>query len=240
MNRIARAALCLVVMLALTDRAAAEDPRSLTDSEVANRLQYIQSSLDGGQKAANLWWYGWLIGYRGATAEQIVAHVRADTEKDRQDTLVGAVTSSFGVIGQLVAPVEAGRLAVRLRAMPGDTPEARRAKLAAAESFLRRSAAQEEFGRSWKMHAITGAVNLGIGLFLRLRYDRPARDALAIFALGQLVSEVQIFTQPTRAVHDLREYERRSGFGQRSAVGADQPTWYVGATPGGFVVGCRF
>ena len=239
-SRIARAALWLAVLFTLTNQAAAEDPRSPTDSEVADRLQYIQSSLDGGQKAANLWWYGWLIGYGGATAEQIVAHSRADTEKQKQDTLVGYVTSSFGVIGQLVAPVEAGRLAVRLRAMPGDTPEARRAKLAAAESFLRRSAAQEEFGRSWKMHAITGAVNLGIGLFLWLRYDRPARDGLAMFALGQLVSEVQIFTQPTKAVRDLREYERRSDFRHASAVGAEHPTWYVSATPGGFAVGCRF
>jgi hypothetical protein len=240
MNRIARTALWLAVVLALTNRAAAEEPRSLSDSEVANRLEYIQSSLDGGQRAANLWWYGWLIGYGGATAEQFVAHSQADTRKQRQDTLVGYVTSSFGVIGQLVAPVEAGRLAVRLRAMPGDTPEARQAKLAAAESFLRRSAAQEEFGRSWKMHAITGAVNLGIGLFLWLRYDRPARDGIAMFVLGQLVSEVQIFTQPMKAVHDLREYERRPDFGHASALGAEHPTWYVSAMPGGLVVGCRF
>ena len=240
MNRVARTVMWLALMLAFTNRAVAEDPMSLTDPEVANRLQYIQSSLDGGQKSANLWWYGWLAGYGALTAEQIVAHSGADTEKERQDTLVGSVTSAFGVIGQLVAPVEAGRLAVQLRAMPGDTPEARRGKLAAAESFLRRSAAQEEFGRSWKMHAITGAVNLGIGLFLWLHYDRPARDGLAVFALGQLVSEVQIFTQPMKAARDLREYERRSDFGRASALGADQPTWYVGVTPGGFVVGCRF
>ncbi len=213
---------------------------ALTDSEVTNRLQYIQSSLDGGEEAADLWWYGWGIGYGALTAEQFVAHSRADTEKERQDTLVGYVTSSFGVIGQLAAPVEAGRLAAQLRAMPGETPEERKVKLAAAENALRRSAAQEAFGRSWKMHAISGAVNLGIGLFLSLRYDRPGRDGLTTFAIGQLVSEVQIFTQPMNAVRDLREYERRSDFGRATAAGADHSTWYVSATPGGFVVGCRF
>jgi hypothetical protein len=61
-----------------------------------------------------------------------------------------------------------------------------------------------------------------------------------MFALGQLVSEVQIFTQPMKAVRDLREYERRPDFGHASAVGAEHPTWYVSATPGGFAVGCRF
>ncbi|MGD1148204.1 MAG: hypothetical protein ABR961_09665 [Thermoanaerobaculaceae bacterium] len=240
MKCIARSASVVLVLLVLAHRAAAEDPMSLADSEVTNRLQYIQSSLDGGQEAANLWWYGWGVGYGSLTVEQFVANCRADTKKERQDTLVGYVTSSFGVIGQLVAPVEAGRLAAQLRAMAGDTPEARQAKLAAAESFLRQSAAQEAFGRSWRMHAITGAVNLGIGLFLSLRYDRPGRDGLAIFAIGELVSEVQIFTQPMKAVRDLLEYEHRSDFNHATAGGADHSTWYVSATPGGFVVGCRF
>jgi hypothetical protein len=240
MNRMVRSMSVVMALLALASTVGAEDPQSLADSEVTGRLQYIQSSLDAGQGAANLWWYGWTAGYGAATAEQIVAHCQADTTKERQDTLVGYVTSAFGVIGQLVAPVEAGRLAAQLRAIPGQTPEERQAKLTAAESFLRRSAAQEAFGRSWKMHAITGAVNLGIGLFLWLRYDRPVRDGLVIFATGQLVSEVQIFTQPMKAVRDLREYEQRSEFDHTRTVGADHSTWYVGATPGGMVMGCRF
>ena len=239
MNCVATSASVFVVLIALTNCAATEDPRSLADSEVTSHFVYIQSSLDGGQKAANLWWYGWGAAYGALTVEQFVAHSQADTEKERQDTLVGYVTSSSGVIGQLVAPVEAGRLAARLRAMPGDTAEQRQTKLAAAESFLRRSAAQEALGRSWKMHVMTGAVNLGIGLFLWLRYDRPARDGLTVFAIGQLVSEVQIFTQPMKAVRDLREYEQGSDLRHASSVGADHPTWYVSATHRGFVVGCR-
>jgi hypothetical protein len=240
MDRIARSASVLVALLALTNHAVAEEPTNPSDSEVTQRLQYIQDALDGGRKAANLWWYGWLAGYGALTVQQVVAHSGADTEKQEQDTAVGAVTSALGAIGQLAAPVEAGRLAVRLRALPGDTPEERLAKLATAESYLRRSAAQEEFGRSWKVQAITVGVNLGAGLFLWLHYDRPARDGLATFAIFQAISEVQIFTQPMKAVHDLREYERRSDFGRASARGAGNPSWYVGAAPGGFVAGCRF
>jgi hypothetical protein len=237
-KRVTRAVLGLVAMLALVNRAAAEDPKSLTDSEVAARLRFIQGTLDQGQKAANLWWYGWLIGYSGATAQQLAAHFRATSITQKEDTAVGYVTSAIGAIGQLVVPVEAGRFALRLRVKPEDTPEARRAKLAAAESYLRRSAAEEEFGRSWKMHAITAAINLGIGIFVWLHYDRPDTDGLGVFVLGQLVSEVQIFTQPMGAVRALHEYERADFAGAGAA--ADRPTWYVSATPGGFVVGCRF
>ncbi len=240
MSGMASAAARAAVMLALAGPALAGEPAAMTDTEVTNRLQFIQGSLDGGQEAANLWWYGWLIGYGGAAVQQFIAHSNADNENRKQDTAVGYVTSAIGVVGQLVAPLEACRLAARLREMPGDTPEARRAKLAAAEGYLRRSAAQEAFGRSWKMHAITAAVNLGTGLFLWLHYNRPDRDGLGIFCVGQVVSEIQIFTQPMRAVRDLREYEGRSEFDRPATAGAGRPTWYVVPTPRGLVVGCRF
>ncbi len=154
--------------------------------------------------------------------------------------LVGSVTSALGAAGQIVFPLEAGRLAARLRVLPDATPEERRAKLASAESILRLSAAQEASGRSWKAHAVAGAVNLAAGLVIWRHYDRPARDGLVTFAIGQLISEVQIFTQPTRAIRDLQEYERRVGFDRAGALGGDRRTWYVGVIPGGLVVGCRF
>jgi hypothetical protein len=154
--------------------------------------------------------------------------------------LVGAATTAFGAGGQLVFPLQAGRFATRLRAMPADTPEARRAKLAAAEGYLRKAAAQESFGRSWKTHAMAAAVNLAAGLTIWLHYDRPAEDGLVTFAIGQIISEVQIFTQPMRAVRDLREYEQRSDFGAVGMAIDPRRTWYVSVAPGGFVVGCRF
>jgi hypothetical protein len=153
---------------------------------------------------------------------------------------VGSVTTALGAAAQLAFPQDAGWFAARLRAMPGDTPEARRVKLAAAEGYLRKAAAQESFGRSWKTQAIATAVNLAAGLTIWLHYDRPARDGLVAFAIGQAISEAQIFSQPMRAVRDLREYEQRSDFGAVGMAADPGRTWYVGVTPGGFVVGCRF
>jgi hypothetical protein len=240
MERIGKAASVFAILLLLAVQLAAQEASNLGDAEVTNRLAYIQNSFDGGQKAANLWWYGWFIGYSAATVGQVAVYSGSDDEKQRQDMLVGAVTTALGAGGQIVFPLKAGRFAVRLRAMPADTPEARRVKLAAAEGYLRKAAAQESFGRSWKTQAMATAVNLAAGLTIWLHYDRPAKDGLVTFAIGQIISEVQIFTQPMRAVRDLKEYEQRSDFGAVGMAADPGRTWYVSVAPGGFVVGCRF
>jgi hypothetical protein len=239
MNRVERLVWVSVALLLLAGRAVGQEVVSLTDVEVSNRLAYIESALDAGRPAANLWWYGWMAGYGAATAGQLAVRSSTDNEKQRQDMLVGAYTTAFGAAGQLIFPLEAGRFSARLKGLPGATPEARRAKLAAAEELLRTGAAQERLGRSWQPHALAAAVNLGAGLVIWRRYDRPARDGLLTFAIGQIISEVQIFTQPMRAVRDLREYERRSDFDRTSALRPER-TWYVSAIPGGLVVGCSF
>ncbi len=240
-TRIAKAASMGVALFLLAGHASAQDVSGPSDREVTRRIEFLQGALDAGRPAADLWWDGWLIGYGAATFGQIVGQYGTHDEKTKQDLLVGAVTTGLGAIGQLAYPLDAGRLAAQLRAMPDSTPEARQAKLAAAERFLRRSAAQEELGRSWRAHAISGAVNLAAGLVIWRHYDRPARDALLTFALGQLVSELQIFTQPTKAVRDLREYESRSDFGRvTGAVPDPRATWYVSAAPGSLLIGCRF
>jgi len=240
MKHFGKAAPVFVVLLLLATPLAAQEVQDLGSAEVTNRLAFIQSALDGGQKAADLWWYGWITGYSAATAGQLAVYSRSDDEKQRQDMLVGAVTSAFGAAGVLIFPVQAGRFATRLRAMPDDTPEARRVKLAAAEGYLRKAAAQEELGRSFQSQVFATAVNLAGGLTIWLHYNRPAKDGLITFAIGQIISEVQIFSQPMKAVRDLAEYERRSDFGAVGMAGEPRPTWYVRVAPAGFVVGCRF
>jgi hypothetical protein len=240
MKRIAKPVVVTAALLALASAAFAQSAATMTDAEVTGRLAFIQKALDGGQHAADLWWYGWLGGYTGATAAQLAVRSSSHDEKQRQDMLVGAATTALGAVGTAIFPVEAGCFASRLRAIPADTPEARRAKLATAESYLRRAAAQEELGRSWKAHVTSAVVNLAAGLVIWKHYDRSTSDGVTTFALGQLVSEAQIFTQPMKAVRDLREYERKTDFTQPATSAANHPEWYFGASPGGVVVGVRF
>jgi len=239
-SRTTKTAAAVVAFCALAGSAVAQVAADLSDREVTRRIEFIQNALNGGERTADLWWNGWLAGYGVATFGQVAAYTGTHSEKQKQDMRVGAATTALGAVGQVVFPLDAGRLTPQLRAMPADTPEARRAKLAVAESYLRRSAAQEELGRSWKAHLVSGAVNLAAGLVIWRHYHRPGGDGLATFAIGQLVSEIEIFTQPTKAVRDLREYEKRSDFDRTSNAENAHRTWYVTATPSGFLVGCRF
>lgn len=240
MRRIARSAAVFVALVLIRGVASGQGTAARDDAEVAGRIAFIQGALDSGAGAADLWWNGWLAGYGVATFGQVAAAAGADSEKQKQDMRVGAATTALGAVGQLVFPLDAGRLARQLRDVPGDTPEARRAKLTFAEEALRRSAAQEKLGRSWQAHALSGAVNLAAGLVIWKHYDRPARDGLAMFAVGQLISEIQIFTQPTKAIRALEEYESRSEFTGSSTPERAARAWYLGIAPGGVVVGCRF
>jgi hypothetical protein len=240
MRRIAGRVWIGVAVLLVAGQALAQGAAPRSDAEVSGRLAYLQHALDGGQRAANWWWYGWLGGYTAATAAQVAVYNSSSDEKQRQDMLVGAWTTGLGAVGTLAFPLEAGRFAAQLRAVPADTAAARRAKLATAEGYLRKAAAQETFGRSWKAHALAAGVNLAAGLVIWKHYDRSATDGAVTFAIGQLISEAQIFTQPMRAVRDLEEYEARSDFGEPAKSGGVRPEWYVGAAPGGVRVGVRF
>jgi hypothetical protein len=240
MKRIVSAVAVVASLFLLASGAAAQDAASPTDTEVTNRLSFIQGALDGGKKAADFWWYGWFGGYSAATVGQLAVYSGSDNEKQRQDMLVGSVTTGLGAAGVVVFPLEAGRFASRLRTIPAATPEERRSKLASAESFLRQAAAQESFGRSWKAQALATAVNLAAGLTIWLHYNRPAQDGLVTFAIGQLISEAQIFSQPMKAVRDLQEYDRRTDFDRVGSVPDTRHTWYVSVYPAGIIVGCRF
>lgn len=232
--------LASAALLALAGPATAQAGASLSDAEVSARLAWIQNALDGGRHSARLWSWGWAAGYGAATAGQLVARSSAGDDEQRQDLAVGAATTGLGLVGLAIFPVEAGEMPDRLRELPADTPEARRARLAEAERFLRKAAAQESQGRSWKSHAAAAAVNLAAGLVIWKHYDRPAEDGLLTFAVGQLVSEAQILTQPTRAIHALRDYESRTDFAPATARAHPRPDWYLGAGPASVVVGVRF
>jgi hypothetical protein len=201
----------VVVLLTCTTVSVGAQSSGATDAEIAARLQFIEDALDTGQKAADRWWYGWLAAYGVAGIAQTSFAVAVDDSHQQQDLAIGALTSFVGAAGQFVFPLQAGRFAGTLRMMPEGTSDERRAKLTKGEAFLERAAEQEAFGRSWKSQASSLAVNGGAGLATSLLFDRPARDGLITFAIGQAVSELQYFTQPMKAVRDLAAYRRQRG-----------------------------
>ena len=73
------------------------------------------------------------------------------------------------------------------------------------------------------------------------RFPQEMADGLITFALGESVSLMNIYTQPRRAIRDLKNYEA-GAFGRQEASFYEPPQrkWEIGLSPGGFSVAFRF
>ncbi len=227
--------------LLYTGRIVAQQTAAqLPDEQIKERLSYIERVLERGEHNAELWWYGWLIGYSSATAGQMAVYGTSDEKHTKQDMALGAATTLLGAVGQLIDPMVPGYAPDRLDKMPENTPEERRLKLIQAEDLLRRSALREKNGRSWKTHALTAAVNLGGGLVVWLGFKRSVWEGLANAALNTLVTEIQIFTQPTRAIKDYENYLNKYQAGEKPGLSQQRYTCFVGLYPGGVRLSIAF
>ncbi|MEJ2627922.1 MAG: hypothetical protein P8078_05145, partial [bacterium] len=174
--------LLLLIFLFQFFPARAQD--ELSDAQVQERLQLIQQLLERGKPNANRWWYGWLIGYSAATIGQGAVWLISDDKNTRQDMALGAATTFLGAMGQIITPMTPGTAPDRLARISEGTPQERRDKLLKAEKLLEECALREKEGRSWKMHALTGVVNLAGGIIVWLGFDRNIWEGVGNFALN--------------------------------------------------------
>lgn len=205
----------------------------LPDEQVSERIEYIKNVLDEGKPGANLWWNGWLAGYSAATVVQGVVFVSSDELATRQDMATGAATTLLGAVGQLITPMVPGHASVLLDQIPENTPEERLKKLNNAEELLKASALREKSGRSWQMHAVSGVVNLSSGLITWLGFKRSVWAGVSNFALNTVITEAQIWTQPTRAMKDYENYCNKYYPGMTPYSSRNGTGWFVTVYPGG-------
>jgi hypothetical protein len=212
----------------------------LSDSQVQERLQAIQHMLEQGKSTANLWWYGWLIGYSAATMGQEAVFLTSENKKTRQDMALGAATTFLGAMGQIITPMTPGTAPDRLTAISENTPQERATKLIAAEKLLEESALREKEGRSWQAHAITGIANLGSGLIVWLGFKRSIWEGVGNFALNTVITESQIWTQPTRAIRDYNNNIKKYKSGEKQSYRNSETGWSVSMYPGGIAISFMF
>jgi hypothetical protein len=210
----------------------------LNDAQVKERLTYIENALYNAQPGAQAWWGTWISLYGSAVAVQgglagahwndwkyeIKHHVYMRKIRNRsfaEDMLVGGCTATIAVGGKLIFPFKPAYLPNRLRSMPGETPAERLDKLARAEDILRACAQTEVDGWGWLTHVLNIVVNAGAGLTTVLAFHRPWTDGLITFAEGEAISLVDVFSQPRRAIKDLKDYEAKYGRGEKG--GANDP-----------------
>lgn len=230
----------LVFLLLLFVFTSISGQNSLSDTiAIQERVQYIQLSLTGSAKNVNLWWYGWLGAYSAATIGQGIVGMTGNDLRTRQDMLLGAGTTLLGAAFQLTTPIHTGKDAKQLRLMPDFTPEEKMAKLAEAERLLELNAKKEKAGRSWKIHALNTAVNLGSGIITWKGFHRSFKEGMENFLLNTLITEAQIWTQPTRTLKEFNRYKMEYSRNQFSRL-LFQPDYSFRIYPGGASLVVRF
>jgi hypothetical protein len=208
----------------------------IPDSLINERIKYIQKILDQGKPNANLWWYGWLAGYSAATIGQGAICLSSNDKGTKQDMALGAATTLLGAAGQLLSPMVPGYAPDQLMQIPEDTHESRLQKLSNAEELLKACALREKSGRSWQIHAISGAVNLTSGLITWLGFRRNLWAGVGNFSLNTIITEAQIWTQPTRAMKDYQNYCQKFKSGDNPISLKSDLSWFVSVAPGGIEV----
>lgn len=238
MRRARMVAWCVIIVVVVVGCVASgafAQNAQLNDAQVKERLTYIENTLYDAQPAAQAWWYTWISLYATGTVVQgslsgahwndwkyeIKHHVYMRKIRNRgfaEDMMVGGCTTAIGLAGKLVFPFKPAYLPDRLRTMPDNTPAERMQKLEQAEQILRACAETETDGWGWLTHVLNLVVNAGAGLTTVLAFNRPWTDGLITFAEGEAISLIDVFSQPRRAIKDLRNYEAKYGRGPRGGA----------------------
>ena len=204
-----------------------------TDSLANEQIKQITETLKRDRAKARFWWDGWLTAYSAATVGQGVVYFTSEDKNLRQDMALGAATTLLGAAGVLIAPIEPRVSREEKKILNDENGIAQPEKMKLYEDWLKEIAIREKAGRSWKTHALSGAVNLGSGLITWLGFKRTIWDGLENFALNTAITEAQIWTQPTRAIKDYKKYCEQYYPGTGIAPSKPEPAYYFGAYPGG-------
>jgi hypothetical protein len=213
--------------------AAAPSLSSNDDSEA--RLIFLSERLQAGQTAARAWYWTWTAIYGAASIGQAIAFFASTDLRGQVNWATGTATTLLGLLLMLITDFPAEYATRELGRLPDGTPEQRRAKLKRAEELLEGAATAEEDGRAWYIHLGGAAVSLAGGLILWIAYGFLV-DGIINTVVGFAITEVQIWTQPTRAIKDWADYQAQFG----ATVKGNKPTVRVVPTIGGLAVAGRF
>ena len=246
--RLAIAAIVIASLLVVpTTPALAQDPYAclgeLSDDEVSYRLRFIQNHIDEHSQYSKLWWWGWLtvIGGAGIGYWSAFALTRKNDPDEhraaRERLFINAAGATFLTTQLSVLAMTSAHSQRKLRRLPSDTPEARRAKLLQATTLLERSAKRQAVGVSPTAHVGGPVWAIGTGTYLAVR-DHPAFFVASAYLMPLVISEARILTQPRAAIEAWRKYRAmacygRSGYAIPEVVSRSRVDWNVGLSPGG-------
>ena len=198
-----------LALLVWSPRAHPEqgDPLSagISNAELEQRLKFIETRLAGQTPGARNWQYGWTGFHAASAVAQGFLAADADDSDDEVNYLVGTVKSTGALAQMLFRPLPAVHSANRFQALPSVSREERVHKLVQGEAWLHENADRAATRFSWKRHLVGMGANLLGGVAIAAFGD--SSDAVASTLLGIAVSEANIWTQSSRALDDLDDYQ---------------------------------
>jgi hypothetical protein len=216
-----------------------ESPLLLSQSSYRTpaSIRDFQQTVQSDKKNAKIWWCSWIGGYSALTAVQGMVAISSDEKSVRQDMVLGAATTFLGAVGTILSPVVPGKSYMLDQGFRANDSSK---TMNYYETMLREIAAREKAGRSWKVHAAAGVVDLGSGLVTWLGYKRTVWDGVINFALNTVIAEAQIWSQPMRAARDYKKYLAAKGRNLPITLEKPKNRLYFGAYPGGLMIKAVF
>jgi hypothetical protein len=237
-----------------TPSSLTRNPPGLSDSELDERLAFLEERLDDGETYSKVWQWGWTGGYSLGIVIGVTQSITCCSNKKagfkwdgidgnnsvkkkrNEQRVTHYVTAVKGVIGttRMLLMRHPGRHgADAMRAIEGDSREAKLARLAKGEEVLQSVAKTAERRWNWKAHAGNIGLNLaGAGFIFGFGRESDAWESLGI---GIGVGTLQILSAPKRGIQDLNDYETR--FGMKTA---NRFNWTIVPTMGGAALKVTF
>ena len=229
----------LLVALALPSLSSAQSavsvasPATMTASEVAARLAFVESRIAAETTYANIWWWG--VGAMvGATAVgRGIGAATADNDDAYHFGLVEGIKAGISLSVHLALPMPARWAQSEVEAMPNGTDEEKAARLARAEELLRFAARRSRGKISWVSHVSNLVGNGASALVLIYALDHPPGPVLFTDGLSFVVMEITYFIYSQQPRRDVREYDARFN-------GGPKVTWNLTPTFGGAAFTLKF
>jgi hypothetical protein len=223
------------------------NPPGLSDSELDARLAFLEKRLDDGETWAKTWQWGWTTGYALGVAIGVKESITCCSnrkagfansvkEKRNEQRVYHYVSAAKGVIGttRMLLSRHPGRNgADEMRAIKGDSREAKLERLAKGEDVLQDVSHAAERRWEWKSHAGNIGLNLAGAAFV-FGFGRDS-DAWGSLGIGIGVGTLNILSAPTRGLKDLDDYQTK--FGMKTASRFD---WSIVPTTGGAAIQVTF
>ncbi|HLT12807.1 MAG TPA: hypothetical protein VK006_01805 [Marinobacter sp.] len=156
------------------------------------RITELENAFEQGARSDRLWTNTWAGIYGTATVAYAIMSQNADDPDDRYDAKVSAAKTALATANLFVNPLPHRAVHKRYQASRRLDDSHRLALAEHLQQELRRNEIQR---RSLTARLLPFAVNLTAGVVIGVGDDRP-EDGVKNFAMGMLVNEIAIRTQP--------------------------------------------